>query len=103
MSVTGWEIDHEARTPRKGPHTLFMGWGTQTGHLRPITIEPARFFPGWGKRVNWIEIEARASNGTMLDFCLDNLLLNFYDEKDKTKWSEGFHDGLGPVITWDQY
>jgi hypothetical protein len=103
MIVYAWEIDHEAKVPRKNPHSLFMGWGPQTGHLRPLTIQPASYFPGWGKGVNWIEFRAKTWDGKDLDFSVDNLLLDFHDVYEgQPEWSYGFHDGLGPVVAWDE-
>lgn len=63
---------------------IFAGWGPSKGFLDPLNLAPNEFWPGWGERINWIEIEAYDGDLTPWEFCLDNLELRFHaDEKDE--------------------
>ena len=53
---------------------------TSDGFLPPSTETPAEWWPGWGSKTNWIEIESWADHGESWQFCLDNLVLRFYKE-----------------------
>ena len=58
-------------------HSLALGWGEQTGFLQPVQLEPREYFPGWGEKVNWVEIEARSDDNEPMEFCVDDIVLDF--------------------------
>ena len=58
--------------------SLYNSWGRAKGFLAPTFLEPPEYWPGWGKRANWIEMQAWTGDEEPWEFCLDNLVLRFY-------------------------
>ena len=80
-----WRIEGEASTYVDG---LFAGW-FDSGFLPVNTITPNEWWPGWGRGVNWIEMQSQTDEGERWDFCIDNIVLRFY----KTGKDDGDDDG----------
>ena len=77
ITVDAWKIDGKQPTYVDG---MFSSWQEQTGFLRPVTVYPNEYWPGWGQNVNWIEIEARTGDDERWEFCVDNIVLRFHKE-----------------------
>lgn len=79
--ITPWEIDGDRV---RSEDAMMIMWGS-VGHVNSFLLQPEKLFSGlgWGKKVNWVEIEAQSRSGEPLEFCLDDLILQFYDLDDK--------------------
>ena len=74
VSVIAWEID--GKIP-KDFHTVAVLWSSKSEYCVPVYVEPKLFREGWGEKVNWVEMEAYDNNGEILDFCVDDVVVEF--------------------------
>ena len=86
ISVEVWRIEGKVPTL---VDSMAAGWFQQKGFLPPITLFPSEYWPGWGQKVNWVQIEAQTETGEPLEFCVDNLVLRFHKNDEDEDDSNG--------------
>lgn len=76
MDIYAWELDgHHPNNV----HEAFMAWGvSDKGGMPAWHITPSEYIPGWGEKINFVELSASVLdedyNEYRTEFCLDNLV-----------------------------